>query len=110
MSKRAELVALLRDAETDLYQRPFKTWLRSLPPAERQPILNLRGQSSLQVSAFVTLQLDDLMTTLDPVEGELRQAAEQLDETIDALEDFKAGVEWLGKAAQILTKVVKVAL
>ena len=110
MSKKAELVALLRDAETDLYQRPFKTWLRGLPPAERQPILNLRGQFSLQVNAFVTLQVDELLTRLDPVEAELRQATEQMDETIDALEDFKAGVEWLGKAAQVLTKVVKVAL
>ena len=110
MSKRAELVALLRDAETDLYQRPFRKWLRSLPPADRQTIVEQRGQFTLQVNAFITTQLDALLTDLDTVEAELRLAAEKLDETIDALEDFKTGVEWLGKAVQILTRVVKVAL
>ena len=110
MSKKAEMVALLRDAETDLYLPPFKRWLRTLPPAQRQPILDRRGQFTLQVNAFVTMQLDELLAKLAPVEAELREAAEKLDETIDALEDFKTGVEWLGKAAQILTKVVKVAL
>ena len=110
MSKKAELVALLRDAETDLYLPPFKRWLRTLPAAERQPILDLRGRFTLQVNAFVTMQLDELLAALAPVEAELREAAEQLDETIDALENFKTGVDWLGKAVQILTKVVKVAL
>ena len=110
MSKKAELVALLRDAEMDLYLPPFRRWVRSLPPADRQSILNLRSEFTLQVNTFVTTQLDDLLDDLIPVEAEFRQAVEQLDETVDALEDFKTGAEWLGKAVRVLAKVVKAAL
>jgi|GEM_PF-6706977 len=102
-----QIVAALRDAETLLYSGPFRAWVRAQPEENRQTIIDLRGNITLEVNRLVHAIVAGQVAVLVNNEAELKTAADHLSEALEDLQDFVKAVNLAGKLLSILVRVAK---